>query len=133
MKEQEKYFAKPLDKWDRFYTTIKIIAGYFPQLRPFTVLYYLMATSDRVSYNNVKKEALTVLKVGINTREQIKTLFLKIYNDEDLILDYLNKKITRRYFLKNKEMKTTPSAEADKEVSAIMDDLGLFNVLKDNG
>lgn len=134
MKDKKKYFAKPLDKWDRFYTTIRMISSLFPEfgLRPFFILYYLMNMDDS-SHNNIMYEAITPKKAGVNTRKKIRALFVKIYNNEDLIVDYLNKKITKRYLNQNRETKVEISRQADREVSAIMDDLGLFDVIEQDG
>lgn len=60
---------------------------------------------------------------------EIKEMFIKMYNDDDILLDYLNKKISDRFFVRAKKKETTED-EANASVKAIINNGFLSTFLK---
>lgn len=58
---------------------------------------------------------------GRERSHEIKEMFVKMYYDDDVLLDYLNKKISDRYFVRAKMRKTTES-EVNASVKVIIND-----------
>ncbi len=56
---------------------------------------------------------------GRKISHEIKEMFVKMYHDDDILLDYLNKKISDRYFVRAKKRETT-EGEANASVKAII-------------
>lgn len=58
---------------------------------------------------------------GRERSHEIKEMFVKMYYDDEILLDYLNKKISDRYFVRAKLRKTTES-EVNASVKVIIND-----------
>lgn len=59
---------------------------------------------------------------------EIKEYFLKIYNDEQLIVDFLNKKITKYYFTEKRRL-TKSKDDINNNIKEIMDNTELFDLI----
>lgn len=100
------WFAKPLPKHLKFITTLQICADKFQPTSGNAIVYILMALtySDSKEYNSFQKIAVSNIYFGDEKSKEIQQFFLDRYNNEDDLIDYLNKKITFRYFTRNKNM-----------------------------
>lgn len=111
MQNKKAGFATPLNKTSRLMGAIEITNTKLLGLSTIApVLLALLEEEGELDGEQRKCHAMTLF--GSEKRREIKTFFWKIYNDEEAICAYLNKKISIRYFKKNKA-----KGESDIDVS----------------
>jgi hypothetical protein len=111
MQNRKAGFAVPLSKTSRLLGAIEItntkLLGY-SSITP--VLLALLEVDGELTAE--QRSCHSRMLVGPEKRKELKTFFWKIYNDEEAICAYLNRKISIKYFKKNKS-----KGETDTDVS----------------
>lgn len=111
MQNRKAGFAIPLNKTSRLLGAIEITSTKLLGVIAFnTILLSLMEEDGELTPEQRRCHSLIIH--SSEKRKQIKTFFWKTYNDEEAICAYLNKKISIRYFKKNKSR-----GETDTDVS----------------
>lgn len=123
------HFSSPLPKLVRFYTALKITSQlYRPQRStPTDILFMLL----REGYYDIRSENFMAAighAIGDGETDKMREFFTEVYNDEQLIIDWLNKKINQYYFAKKKKLKNGKD-ETWHIVNAIMQENGVFGLL----
>lgn len=111
MQNRKAGFATPLNKTSRLLGAIEITNTKLlgaSSISP--ILLALLEEEGELVPEQRKCHAVRLF--GAEKRKDIKTYFWKIYNDEEAICAYLNRKISIRYFKKNKS-----KGETDTDVS----------------
>lgn len=118
---KNRLFAKEdLTDATRIVTAIKIVAKKFCN-RNFNapaILFTLLNDWE----NDLLGDQRSIIGDVVFSREkshEIKEMFVKMYHDDGILLDYLNKKISDRYFIRVKKRETT-EGEANASVKAII-------------
>lgn len=118
---KNKLFAKEdLHHSVRLITAIKIVSKKFCH-RNFNApaIIFTLIHDNSNSLSMEKKLGIGDIMFGQEKAHEIKEMFIKMYNDDSILLDYLNKKITDRFFVRAKKNAITKD-EADTSVKAII-------------
>lgn len=111
MQNRKAGFAVPLNKTSRLLGAIEItntkLLGYSTII---PVLLALLEVDGELTVE--QRKCHSMILTSPEKKKQLKTFFWKIYNDEEAICAYLNRKISIRYFKKNKS-----KGETDTDVS----------------
>lgn len=128
---KKKHFAKPLPLILRFFTALKITAQiYRPnRLTPTDLLYHLLEEQENDNICPVSKMVATGSAFSQETKHKIKQHFTEIYQDETLIVDWLNKKVNKYYFSRKKNANKNTD-EAQKTFETILQQNGVYGLLK---
>lgn len=124
-------FAKPLPKSVKLMTALKITSKTYCRDR-FNLPSVFFALNhnydDHLTTNQMN--AVCGTSYSRKTAYEMREFFIDIYNDEQLILDFLNGEISSRYFSKIKK-----SSKTENETDAIMGDIfrnnKVFGILDD--
>lgn len=104
MEKKEKYFAKPLSKPERFITALRVtsIAYMNKNVNIPSVMFALLYDYEKDERTGYQKNTLCNTSVSKETAYELREYFVKMYEDEDLLIDYLNERVTKNYFGKLK-------------------------------
>lgn len=124
-------FAKPLPKSVKLMTALKITSKTYCRDR-FNLPSVFFALNnnydDHLTTNQMN--AVCGTSYSRKTAYEMREFFIDVYNDEQLILDFLNGEISSRYFSKIKK-----SSKTENETDAIMGDIfrnnKVFGILDD--
>lgn len=125
-----KQFESPLPKLIKFFTALKITAKTYRGFRVCTntdILFCLM----RENYYGIEPALLAMSMehiIGNEETPKMREFFTEVYNDERLIIDFLNGKINRYYFARKKHLKKDKS-ETNNLMSTILSENGIFGLL----
>lgn len=112
-------FAKPLPKSVKLMTALKITSKTYCRDR-FNLPSVFFALNhnydDHLTTNQMN--AVCGTSYSRKTAYEMREFFIDVYNDEQLILDFLNGEISSRYFSKIKK-----SSKTENETDAIMGDI----------
>lgn len=133
MKLKESLFAYgSLTARDKFITALRITSRRFAKAAPnlSAVLYAIMEDfgEDRV-FNSHQVEAISGYCYSKKTGLEMKEFFLMTLEDEELLVDYLNKEISARYWRRERSKKDAPD-ESQMLIDRIVS-MNLGEFLKD--
>ena len=96
----------------------------------FEILYWLNCDLDDVKISQTQRLIISRVAFSKDKVMEMRALFLKLYDNNDVLTDYLNKKITKHYFFSHikrpKDYKKT-----NDEVKKIFNDLNIFNIINE--
>lgn len=106
----------------RLITALKIVSRKFcsKNFNAPAILFTLIHDWD----NNLLGDQRAVVGDVVFSRDrshEVKEMFVKMYYDDEILIDYLNKKISDRYFVRAKTRKTTEN-EVNAAVKIIIND-----------
>lgn len=112
-------FAKPLPKLVKLMTALKITSKTYCRDR-FNLPSVFFALNHNYDDNLTTNQmnAVCATSYSRKTAYEMREFFIDIYNDEQLILDFLNGEISSRYFSKIKK-----SSKTENETDAIIGDI----------
>ena len=124
-------FAKPLPKSVKLMTALKITSKTYCRGR-FNLPSVFFALNH--NYDNYltthQMNAVCGTSYSRKTAYEMREFFIDVYNDEQLLLDFLNGEISSRYFSKIKSSSKTED-ETDALMNAIFSDNKTFGMLDD--
>ena len=126
---EKRLFAKEhLTYSVRLITALKIVAKKFCS-RNFNapaILFTLVHDFDTDLLGDQRK-VIADIALGREKAHEVKEMFVQMYYDDEILLDYLNKKISDRYFFRAKK-RTTTEDEVNASVKTIINNgfLGSF-------
>lgn len=131
MERKEKYFTKPLDKQARFIAALRItsVAYINKGIHLPSVLFALLYDYDQDNLNSYQKNIIANTTLAKDLAYDLREYFVKTYNDEDVLLDYLNKRVSKNYFSKLKE-RNKGKDEVDTAVKAIFNDVDSVGLIQ---
>lgn len=131
MERKEKYFTKPLDKQARFIAALRItsVAYINKGVHLPSVLFALLYDYDQDNLNSYQKNIIANTTLAKDLAYDLREYFVKTYNDEDVLLDYLNKRVSKNYFSKLKE-RNKGKDEVDTAVKAIINDVDSVGLIQ---
>ncbi|WP_374440610.1 hypothetical protein [Epilithonimonas sp.] len=129
MVNQKDLFAKEhLTKAVKIVTALKIVSKKFcnGNYNAPSILFAFL-NDYKNELNSIQRSAVGNAYLSKDTAHEAMEMFEKIYNDESLILDYLNKDISERYFRRIRKREKNFD-EVQASVSAIINNgfLGMF-------
>lgn len=124
-------FAKPLPKSVKLMTALKITSKTYCRDRfNLPSVFFALNHNYDDHLNTNQMNAVCGTSYSRKTAYEMREFFIDIYNDEQLILDFLNGEISSRYFSKIKK-----SSRTENETDAIMGDIfrnnKVFGILDD--
>ena len=124
-------FAKPLPKSVKLMTALKITSKTYCRDRfNLPSVFFALNHDYDDKLTTVQMNAVCGTSYSRKTAYEMREFFIDIYNDEQLILDFLNGEISSRYFSKIKK-----SSKTENETDAIMGDIfrnnKVFGILDD--
>lgn len=124
-------FAKPLHVAVKFSSTIRITSKKFMHGRVNVpaVLFALMDDGN-IQLNGYQKNAVADTNLSPTTTLELKEFFISIYNNEDAIVDFLNGRLTHRYFTRSKNGKKRDPKDVNFDISKILNE-SVFNFFED--
>lgn len=127
MELRKKEFAKPLNLQVRFMTALRITANRFytdyPVISVFMALLNEPLENEDYGFSHNINQYLTK-----DRYHEARCYFLEIYNDEDMIVSYLNKEITLKYF-RRKPKKNMEKDMINRSVRNIINsNISLLNI-----
>lgn len=124
-------FAKPLPKSVKLMTALKITSKTYCRDRfNLPSVFFALNHNYDDHLTTVQMNAVCGTSYSRKTAYEMREFFIEVYNDEELILDFLNGEISSRYFSKIKK-----SSKTENETDAIMGDIfrnnKVFGILDD--
>lgn len=112
MQNSKAGFAVPLNKTSRLLGAVEITANKMVSNGAFNAVLLALMECEEDSLSPIQRSCHSQYIFGAEKRLAIKNFFWKTYKNEEAICAYLNKKISIRYFKKNKKR-----GESDVDVS----------------
>lgn len=112
MRNSKAGFAIPLSKTSRLLGALEITANKMTNATLGCAILLALMESEEDNLNAIQRSCHSQYLFGDEKRLAIKTFFWKTYQNEEAICAYLNRKISIRYFKKNKKR-----GESDVDVS----------------
>lgn len=124
-------FAKPLPKSVKLMTALKITSKTYCRDRFNLPSVFFALNHNYDDYLTTHQmNAVCGTSYSRKTAYEMREFFIDIYNDEQLLLDFLNGEISSRYFSKVKKSSKTED-ETDALMNAIFSDNKTFGMLDD--
>lgn len=102
MQNRKAGFAIPLNKTSRLLGAIEITNAKLVGMTTVSPILLALLESEDDELDNEKRKCHSITVFSPEKRKEIKSYFWKVYNDEEAICAFLNRKISIRYFKKNK-------------------------------
>lgn len=112
MQNSKAGFAVPLTKTSRLLGALEITASKMCNSTSLSPLLLALLEEESDKLTSIQKSCHSITVYGEERRREIKTFFWKTYQNEEAICAYLNRKVSIRYFRKNKK-----KGESDIDVS----------------
>lgn len=129
MQNRKAGFALPLNKTSRLLGALEITSNKMLNISLNSALLLALMECEEDNLNAIQRSCHSQYLFGNEKRLALKTFFWKTYENEEAICAYLNKKISIRYFKKNKS-----KGESDTDVSIrniLESGIGLDLLIKD--
>lgn len=124
-------FAKPLPKLVKLMTALRITSKTYCRGRfNLPSVFFALNHNYDEGLTTHQMNAIGGTSYSRKTAYEMREFFIDIYNDEQLILDFLNKEISERYFSKLKE-KAYTEQETDVLINVIFDDNDMFGLINE--
>ena len=124
-------FAKPLPKSVKLMTALKITSKTYCRDRFNLPSVFFALNHNYDDYLTTHQmNAVCGTSYSRKTAYEMREFFIDVYNDEQLLLDFLNGEISSRYFSKIKSSSKTED-ETDALMNAIFSDNKTFGMLDD--
>lgn len=126
---EKSLFAKPLSRSAKFITALRITSATFMNRRyNIPAVLFVICYDFGEELNGYQKMAIADIVLSEETAYELKEFFIDIYNNEDLLLDFLNGKISKYYFSRKKQ-RYKSKEETDSIVSTIINENILNSLL----
>ena len=131
MRLTKSLFAKPLPKSVKLMTALKITSKTYCRDKFNLPSVFFALNHDYDDYLTTHQmNAVCATSYSRETAYKMREFFIDVYNDEQLLLDFLNGEISSRYFSQLKSTSKTEN-ETDVLMNAIFSDNKTFGMLDD--
>lgn len=119
-----------MSKWDKLYVICNMLSNIYRNSKStsFEILYWLNCDLEDTVISSTQRLIISRVAFSKDKVMEMRELFVKLYENNDIILDYLNRKITKHYFFSHikrpKDYKKT-----NDEVKKIFNDLNIFDII----
>ncbi|MGK6342845.1 hypothetical protein ACMGDK_11435 [Chryseobacterium sp. DT-3] len=120
MNKRIDWFASPLKSHEKFMAALTTTYRKY-DINASDCLYMILC--DNEDFESEKYKRFLMIRTGSKDRSmEIKRFFLELYENEQDLVDILNRNITQRYFVKNIVIENSKKKHSDFEVNKRMKD-----------